>query len=166
MKACYPGTFDPVTVGHLDIIERASRMFDELDVLIMRNPRKKCIFTEEERLDMLERSVKELPRHDNIRVLIGTGLTVDFAQKIGARIMVRGIRAVSDYEYELQTATANLMLNESIETLFFIARPQYSFLSSSAVKEIAYNDGDISPLVPACILDEVVQRMHETAQQH
>lgn len=155
MKACYPGTFDPITNGHLDIIERASRMFDEVDVLIMVNPRKSCVFSVEERKDMIERCIQILPTKDKIKVMIGSGLTVDFAKEIGAGAIVRGIRAVSDYEYELQQATANLMLNDEIETLFFIARPEYSFLSSSVVKEIAQNGGDVTNLVPKTIRAEV-----------
>jgi len=159
MKACYPGTFDPITNGHLDVIERASRMFEEVDVLIMRNPRKSCAFSEEERLVMIQRCVEQLPAANRIKVMIGSGLTVDFAQRIGAGSIIRGIRAVSDYEYELQQATANQMLNESVETLFFIARPEYSFLSSSVVKEIALNGGDVSKLVPSVILQEVINKM-------
>lgn len=159
MKACYPGTFDPITLGHIDVIERASKMFDEVVVLIMYNPRKTCAFTEEERKQMIEESIQDLPNKDKISVMIGTGLTVEFAKSIGAGAMIRGIRAVSDYEYELQQATANLMLNDQIETLFYISRPDYSFLSSSVVKEIALNDGDISKLVPAAILDRVINKM-------
>ncbi|MBQ1324524.1 MAG: pantetheine-phosphate adenylyltransferase [Solobacterium sp.] len=155
MKACYPGTFDPITNGHLDVIERASRMFDELDVLIMRNVRKTTTFTEEERKNMLEKAIATLPDHDNIHVLIGTGLTVEMARKVGAQAIVRGIRAVTDYEYELQQATGNQVLAPEIETLFIIARPEYSFLSSSIVKEIAFYDGDISAFIPDVILDEI-----------
>ncbi|MBR2990559.1 MAG: pantetheine-phosphate adenylyltransferase, partial [Solobacterium sp.] len=129
MKACYPGTFDPITKGHLDVIERASKMFDELDVLIMRNVRKQSTFSEEERLHLIEEAVRTLPEHDNIHVMIGTGLTVEMARKIGAKSIIRGIRAVSDYEYELQQATGNQVLAPEIETVFIIARPEYSFLS-------------------------------------
>ena len=164
MKACYPGTFDPITSGHLDVIERASRMYDELVVLIMQNPRKTCVFTAEERKEMIEQSVAALPCHDKITVMIGSGLTVDYAGKIGCGAIVRGIRAVSDYEYELQQATANLMLNDKIETLFFIARPDYSFLSSSVVKEIALNDGDVTRLLPPEIVDRVVSQLKEKSR--
>ncbi|NCB33484.1 MAG: pantetheine-phosphate adenylyltransferase [Erysipelotrichia bacterium] len=161
MKACYPGTFDPITRGHINIIERASRMFEEVDVLIMVNPRKQCTFSEEERKDMIEQSIQNLTTKDRIRIMIGSGLTVDYADKIGAGAMIRGIRAISDYEYELQQATANLMLNDRIETLFFIARPEYSFLSSSVVKEIASNGGDVTELIPAEIHDEVIQKLQK-----
>ena len=159
MKACYPGTFDPITIGHLDIIERAAKKFDELDVLIMKNPRKNSSFTEEERKELIEKSISSLPCKVKIHVLIGNGLTVDFAKKINAGVIIRGIRAVSDYEYELQQATANQMLNEDIETLFFIARPKYSFLSSSVVKEIALNGGDIREFVPLEVVETVEKKL-------
>ncbi len=155
MKACYPGTFDPITNGHLDVIERAAGMFDELVVMIMRNVRKQSTFTEEERRSLIEKAVATLPHHDKIKVIIGSGLTVEMARKEGASAIVRGIRAVSDYEYELQQATGNQVLAPEIETLFIIARPEYSFLSSSIVKEIAYYDGDISSFIPPVILDEI-----------
>jgi pantetheine-phosphate adenylyltransferase len=158
MKVCYPGTFDPITKGHLDIIERAARSFDEVVILIMANPRKKCLFTAEDRKKIIEESLREIGSPANVSVEIGSGLTVDYAAKINCRGIIRGIRAVSDYEYELQQATANLMLAPDIETLFLIAKPQFSFLSSSVVKEISLNHGDISTLVPACIVD-VVNRM-------
>ena len=162
MKACYPGTFDPITKGHLDIIERAGRMFDEVVVLIMRNPSKKCLFSEEERKEMIEAAVKDLD--GTITVMIGTGLTVDYARSIGASAIVRGIRAVSDYEYELLQATANMYLNDRIETMLLIARPEYSFLSSSVVKEIGINRGDISGMVPPAILDLVAEKLAELSE--
>jgi pantetheine-phosphate adenylyltransferase len=155
MKACYPGTFDPITNGHLDLIQRASRMFDEVDVLIMKNPRKKAMFTEAERTKMIRKCVASLP---NVHVVVGEGLTVDYAARTGAGVIIRGIRAVADYEYELQQATANMMLNPDIETLFFVARPAYSFLSSSVAKEIGMNGGDISKIVPAEIIPEVKRK--------
>lgn len=161
MKACYPGTFDPITKGHLDIIERAASLFDEVVVLINHNPRKKCVWSEAERKDMIERCVASLPDHKKITVQIGNGLTVNYADRIGAGVIIRGIRAVSDYEYELTQATANMMLDGKIETVFLIARPEYSFLSSSAVKEIAENGGDITKLMPAEIVNEVKERMKD-----
>ena len=161
MKACYPGTFDPITYGHLDIIQRASRMFDEVAVLIMVNPRKQCLFTEEERIQMIYKGLQEMHCGNNVTVMVGNGLTVDFARKINAGVIIRGIRAVSDYEYELQQATANMLFDEDIETLFFVARPQYSFLSSSVVKEIALNGGDISKLLPKGIKESVEAKMKQ-----
>ncbi|MDO4415484.1 MAG: pantetheine-phosphate adenylyltransferase [Erysipelotrichaceae bacterium] len=160
MKACYPGTFDPITLGHLDIIERAAAIFDELDVLLMVNPRKKCLFDAETRKKMIEVSLAS-KGCSNVNVIIGEGLTVDFAAKTGSKAIVRGIRAVTDYEYELQQATANLMLDSDIETMFLIAKPEYSFLSSSVVKEIALNDGDISKMVPKEVVQPVMDAIHE-----
>ena len=159
MKACYPGTFDPITLGHVDIIERAAAIFDEVDVLLMVNPRKKCVFNAEERKKMIEDSLRSRGTCGNVKVVIGEGLTVDFAKKTGSKAIVRGIRAVTDYEYELQQATANLMLDPEIETMFLIAKPEYSFLSSSVVKEIALNDGDISRMVPPEVTDAVKKTM-------
>ena len=161
MKACYPGTFDPITNGHLDIIERASKMFEELDVFIMVNPRKICVFSAEERKKMIEDSLVSIDSPTNVKVFIGSGLTVDMARLHGCGAMIRGIRAVSDYEYELQQATANMMLGHDIETIFLIAKPQYSFLSSSVVKEIAMYRGDILNLVPVQIIDQVNAKLND-----
>lgn len=161
MKAVYSGTFDPITNGHLDIIERASHMFDEVVVLIMNNPRKQCLFSLEERKAMIEMSLSTLSTKDKLSVIIGEGLTVDMAKKLGAVAIVRGIRAVSDYEYELQQASANMMLNDKIETMLMIARPEYSFLASSVVKEIALYGGSIDGMVPDIIIDEVTLKMKE-----
>ena len=145
-KAIYPGTFDPITRGHLDIIRRASSLVDHLEVVIMHNPTKSSSdFSVEERLEMINTIIKEF---DNVSVSAQHGLTVDYAKKSGAKILFRGIRAVMDYEYELQQATANMVLAEDIETVFLLTRPKYSFLSSSVVKQIAVNKGDLSPFVP------------------
>lgn len=158
MKACYPGTFDPITNGHIDIIQRAARMYEELVVLIMANPRKKCLFSAEERKEFIERCLADLDMK-NVRVEIGSGLTVQYARKLGCKSMIRGIRAVSDYEYELQTATANLALDPEVETVFLIAKPEMTFLSSSVVKEIAMNGGKISGMVPSAIAEDVFLRI-------
>lgn len=154
--ACYPGTFDPITNGHLDIIRRASKMFDEVVVTIMVNPKKRVTFTDENRKEMIEKCTTNL---SNVKVVIGSGLTVEFAKSINATAIIRGIRAVADYEYELQQATANMMLNDQIETLFFVARPEFSFLSSSVAKEIAINGGDISKFIPNEIHNFVLQEL-------
>lgn len=158
-KVCYPGTFDPITLGHLDIIERAAKLYDEVIVMINHNPRKHCVFTEDERKDMIERSIATLPCANRVHVVIGEGLTVNAAAALGCSTIIRGIRAVSDYEYELSQATANMMLNNKVETVFLISRPEYSFLSSSTVKEIAENNGDITKLMPSVIVKEVTERM-------
>lgn len=154
--ACYPGTFDPITNGHLDIIRRASKMFDEVVVTIMVNPKKRVTFTDENRKEMIEKCITNL---SNVKVVIGSGLTVEFAKSINATAIIRGIRAVADYEYELQQAIANMMLNDQIETLFFVARPEFSFLSSSVAKEIAINGGDISKFIPNEIHNFVLQEL-------
>lgn len=159
MKAVYTGTFDPITNGHLDIIERASRMFDEVTVLIMQNPNKRCVYTALERQTMIKKSLHSIPGVNNVNVLIGEGLTVEMARKLGAVAIIRGIRAVSDYEYELKQATANMKLNPNIETMLIIARPEYSFLSSSVVKEIAAYGGNIEGMVPEAIIDEVREKL-------
>ncbi|MBR2792147.1 MAG: pantetheine-phosphate adenylyltransferase, partial [Erysipelotrichaceae bacterium] len=125
MKAIYPGSFDPITYGHVDIISRARQIFDELVIAIMVNDEKSGSFTMDERLEMVRECIRD---YDNVSEVIGNGLTVDFARKIGATVLVRGIRAVSDYEYELQLATANMTLAEDIHTIFILAKPEYSFL--------------------------------------
>lgn len=162
MKAIYSGSFDPVTVGHMDIIERASRMFDEVIILLMRNPKKKYTFSEEDRKRMIESAIAESGEIHNVTVVIGQGLTVDMADKLGASAIIRGIRAITDYEFELMQATANLKLNDRIETMLMIARPEYSFLSSSVVKEIAVNGGNIDNFVPASIADHVREVVQES----
>ena len=158
MKACYPGTFDPITLGHLDIIIRSANLFDEVDILIMENPRKQCTFSTQERKDMIEACLREVGGLDNVNVLVGSGLTVEFARQRGAHVIVRGIRAVTDYEYELTQATANMKLAGDIETVILIAKPEYSFLSSSVVKEIALNHGDIKGLLPDVIVGRVSEK--------
>lgn len=159
MKACYPGTFDPITNGHMDIIRRSAEVFEELVVLIMENPRKVCTFSAEERKQMIEDCLRS-EGLENVSVCIGSGLTVDYTRRLGAGIIVRGIRAVTDYEFELQQASANMMLADDIETLLLIAKPEFSFLSSSVVKEIALNHGRIDNLVPEAILTRVAEKLH------
>jgi len=154
-KALYPGSFDPVTYGHLDIINRASGLFDEVYVAIMKNEEKQTTFSVQERIEMLEKVTKTLP---NVKMIAEEGLTIDAARKYGATYLVRGIRAVSDYEYELQLATANMTLAEEIETIFFLTRPEYSFLSSSVAKSIAKHKGDVTQFLPEEIRDEVIAK--------
>ena len=155
-KAIYPGTFDPITLGHLDIIKRASTLVDQLEVVIMRNPNKSnSDFSVEERLEMISSVIQEF---NNVTVSAQTGLTVEYAKVSGASILIRGIRAVMDYEYELQQATANMVLAPTIETVFLLTRPQYSFLSSSVVKQIAQNKGDLTPFVPAKVKEFIEKK--------
>lgn len=158
IKAIYPGTFDPITVGHLDVIKRASKIYDKLVVAVMENSKKNCTFSEEERKVMIEKCVKDLP---NVTVAIGDGLTVDYAKKCGCKVIVRGIRAVSDYESELALATANMTLNKDIETVFMVAKPELSFLSSSIAKEIASFNGDISSYIPKPIIKDVSKKLYK-----
>ena len=155
-KALYPGSFDPVTNGHIDIIHRASRLVDELEVVIMVNPNKgSSTFSIEERLEMLKLATQTL---SNVSISAQTGLTVDYARKVGATVLIRGIRAVMDYEYELQQATANMVLAPDVDTVFLLTKPEYSFLSSSVVKSIALNHGDLSLFVPKEIEAKILKK--------
>ena len=140
----YPGTFDPITNGHLDIIKRSSNLFDKLYILVATNMNKHTMFTTEERINLIKEVVKDIP---NVEVTSSPLLTVDFAREVNANAMVRGLRMVSDFEYELQLATLNKHLNNDVETVFIMSSHEYSFLSSSSVKEIAKFSGDISPFV-------------------
>lgn len=151
--AVYAGTFDPPTIGHLDIIKRAANVFDELIVAIMKNSEKHSFFSTEERVEMLKEICKDL---DNVKIMVGDGLTVDLAKDHKANFLVRGIRAIMDYEYELQIASANMVIGENIETVFFLARPEHSYLSSSIVRSIAEHDGDISKFIPESIIENVI----------
>jgi pantetheine-phosphate adenylyltransferase len=153
-KAIYPGSFDPITNGHIDIIERCAAIVDELVVAIMINPDKQFAFTVEERLDMIRESVKHLP---NVTVDASTGLTVDYAQRIGAKLLIRGIRAVMDYEYEMQQATANMLLCPQIESIFLLSSPEHSFVSSSVVKNIVMNHGDVTYFVPPYVAKKLIE---------
>lgn len=146
--AVIPGTFDPITNGHLDIIERAAKIFDVLYVAVLNNSSKKPLFTVEERMEMIKQVTAHLP---NVAVESASGLTVDYAAKRGANAIVRGLRAVSDFEYEMQIASMNRTLNAEIETFFVMTNTKYSFLSSSMVKEVAQYQGDISELVPEMV---------------
>ncbi|CCO64654.1 Phosphopantetheine adenylyltransferase [Listeria monocytogenes serotype 4b str. LL195] len=150
--AVIPGTFDPITNGHLDIIERAAKIFDVLYVSVLNNSSKKPLFTIEERMEMIRQVTAHLP---NVQVESASGLTVDYAATRGATAIVRGLRAVSDFEYEMQIASMNRTLNAEIETFFIMTNTKYSFLSSSMVKEVAQYQGDISELVPEIVNEQV-----------
>jgi pantetheine-phosphate adenylyltransferase len=146
--AVYPGSFDPVTNGHIDLIQRSAALFDKVVVAILRNTEKAPLFTIEERVTMLEHVIRD-QHFENVSVSSFAGLLVDFVEQIGASVIIRGIRAVSDYEYELQMALMNRRLSSRIETVFLLPAEAYSFLSSKLVKEIAQLGGSISGLVPA-----------------
>ena len=158
IKAIYPGTFDPITVGHLDVIKRAAKVYDKVVIAVMENRSKSCTFTKQERVDMIKKCVKSLK---NVEVVLGDGLTIDMAKKFKCKVIVRGIRAVSDYESELALATANMDLNPTIETVFFVAKPELSFLSSSVAKEIASFGGKIDHYIPAPIIKEVSKKLYK-----
>ncbi|MEF2965275.1 pantetheine-phosphate adenylyltransferase [Paenibacillus sp. M1] len=143
--AVYPGSFDPVTKGHMDIIQRASRQFDKLIVAVLNNLSKNPLFTVEERKDLLRSVTGHLP---NVEVDSFRDLLVNYMNHKQAHVIVRGIRSVTDFEYELQLASTNQKLNSDVETIFMMTNPKYSYLSSSVVKEIAYFNGDVSDLVP------------------
>lgn len=154
--AVYPGSFDPITNGHLDLIERASRLFERLIVAILRNEAKKPLFSVEERLEMAREVLRGYP---NVEVASFGGLLVEFAASRGARVILRGIRAISDYEYELQMALMNRRLAPDIETLFLMAAEDYSFLSARLVKEVVALGGDVSGLVPPLVEERLRKRL-------
>ncbi|HLR34223.1 MAG TPA: pantetheine-phosphate adenylyltransferase [Tissierellales bacterium] len=156
MAVIYPGSFDPVTYGHLDIIKRCSKKFEKVVVAILKNPSKKTMFTVEERVELLE---KELKDSNNVEVDTFSGLLIDYAYEKEITTMVRGLRAVSDFEYEMQMALANRKLNNDIETLFMVSGGEYAYLSSSIVKEIATFNGDISCFVPKSVKEAIEMKL-------
>ncbi len=156
MKAMYPGSFDPITLGHLDVIKRACRMVDELFVVVMINPLKKYFFTIDERMRLIREATRDL---ENVRVDSHEGLLVDYAQSKGINVVIRGLRAITDFEYELQMANANRKLLPGLETVFFMTDEKYSFISSTLVKEVALLGGDISPWVPEAVLEAFKEKL-------
>lgn len=156
--AVCPGSFDPITYGHLDIIQRGAKIFDELYVGVLHNSAKKSLFTVEERVQLIEEATSHIP---NVKVDSFQGLLVDYAKEKNAIAVIRGLRAVSDFEYEMQITSMNRLLNDQIETFFIMTNNQYSFLSSSIVKEVAKYGGDISELVPECVQKRLSRKMTE-----
>ncbi len=154
MIAIYPGSFDPVTLGHLDIIERGSRLFTQVVVAVVRNPNKTPLFTVQQRLEQIRHSTKHLP---NVEVDAFDGLTVNYAHMRQASVLLRGLRAISDFEVELQMAHTNKTLSTDIETVFLATSNEYSFLSSSVVKEIARFGGSVDHLVPPHVALDIYQ---------
>ena len=153
-----PGSFDPVTLGHLDIITRAARMFDRVVVAVLVNSSKTPTFSTEERMELLRDAVSDLP---NVDIVSFEGLLAEYCKKCGVGTIVKGLRAVSDFEYEFQMALANKKLNPELETVFLAADADSTFLSSSMVREIASMGGDISNFVPACVHDRIVERLRK-----
>ena len=150
-----PGSFDPITFGHLDIVERASSIFDEVVIAVMVNKTKQTLFTVEERIEMTKKVTSKFP---NVKVDSWSGLLVDYCKKNDISIIVKGLRAVTDFDYELQMSQINLQL-QGVETLFLSTAPAHSFLSSSLVKEIASHGGDVSSYIPAILLERLKDRL-------
>lgn len=157
-NAVYAGTFDPVTNGHLDIIERASRMYDCLYVTIFNNPTKHTMFSLEERIQLLKEVTKKF---DNVIVDASDELAVEYAKKVGANFLVRGLRATMDFEYELQLAFSNQYLDDSVDMVFLMTRPNHSFISSSSVKEIASHHHSVKGLVPEVVENALKLKINE-----
>jgi pantetheine-phosphate adenylyltransferase len=155
-RAIYPGSFDPLTFGHIDIIERSVRLFDTVVVALLTNPQKTPLFTVEERVEILEQILK--PRFPTVEIEVFHGLLVDYAMHKNANVIVRGIRAVTDFEYEFQMALMNRRLAPTIETVFMMPAENYSYLSSKLVKEIAELGGNVSGLVPEIVEKRLKQR--------
>ncbi|MEH7106883.1 MULTISPECIES: pantetheine-phosphate adenylyltransferase [Bacillaceae] len=150
--AVCPGSFDPITYGHLDIIRRGAKVFDKVNVVVLNNSAKNPLFTVEERITLIKEVTKEMP---NVEVDQFSGLLVDYAKSVNATAILRGLRAVSDFEYEMQITSMNRYLNDQLETFFMMTNNQYSFLSSSIVKEAAKYNGNISGLVPPIVESEL-----------
>ncbi|TVR03787.1 MAG: pantetheine-phosphate adenylyltransferase [Spirochaetaceae bacterium] len=156
LRALYPGSFDPPTNGHLNIIQRCSQIFDAIDVVIAMNPHKNYTFSAEERYEMMQELLSE---YANVSVHLWDRLVVDFADKVSARVMIRGVRALGDFEYEFELSMLNRGLNTKVETFFIPTDPQYFVLRSTAIKELARLGGDISTMVPPSVADRLRNTM-------
>ncbi len=155
-SAIYPGTFDPCTFGHIDIIKRAANIFDEVIVSVLNNKEKTPLFSTEERVNILKEAIKDVP---NVRVTSFEGLLTDYCKEMGINVVIRGLRAVTDFEYELQMSQMNRKLsNNRVETIYFNTTLKYSYLSSSAVKQIAQFHGDLTPFVPEFVAKMLYDR--------
>ena len=161
LRAVYPGSFDPVTFGHLDIITRSAKLVDELIVGVLVNNAKSPLFSVEERVKILEKTVENLP---NVKVIPFEGLLVEFVRKMEAQMVVRGLRAITDFEYELQMAQTNHKLEPDLETIFLTTSLDYSYLSSSTVKEVAAFGGDISQFVPHIVIERMQEKMDKKGE--
>ncbi|MBU6354139.1 MAG: pantetheine-phosphate adenylyltransferase [Cyanobacteria bacterium REEB498] len=160
MRALYPGSFDPLTLGHLDLIERGALLFDGLVVAVLRNPSKNPCFSVEQRLRQIQLATAHLP---SVEVAAFDGLTVDFAQRCGAGVILRGLRALSDFEYELQIAHTNKSLAPRLETLFLATATAHSFLSSSVVREVARFGGAVDHMVPTGVAEDLARLFNQTS---
>ena len=159
--AIYPGSFDPVTYGHLDVIRRASLITDRLIVGVLNNPSKNTLFTVEERVELLKQAVSGI---ENVEIRSFSGLTVDFARLCGANVIVRGLRAVTDFEYELMLSQTNRKLCPDVDTIFLTTSLQYAYLSSSVVKEVAMYNGNISEFVPEFVEKQIKDKMSQRGE--
>lgn len=157
-RAVYPGSFDPITNGHLDIISRASKVFDEVIVGVLINPNKNGLFDIEERVNLIQKCIKSF---NNVKVESFSGLLINFMKNVDATVIVKGLRAVSDFEYEFQMALMNNKLNPNIETVFMMTNAKYSYLSSSSVKQVAMFGGCIKGLVPDIIIKDIVNKINK-----
>ena len=158
LRAIYPGSFDPVTNGHIDIIHRAAQISDELIVGVLQNKAKTPLFSVEERVTMLNEVTKNMK---NVKIIPFEGLLIDFAKQMDAKVIVRGLRAITDFEYELQMSQTNRKLNSDVETIFLTTSLDYSYLSSTTVKEVASFDGDISQFVPEFVANKITEKIKE-----
>lgn len=159
--AIIPGSFDPITNGHMDIIERSSKIFDEIIVAILINPDKKYLFSLKERVNMIEDAISTLPDSKNIKVDSFSGLLVNYARNKKANVIVRGLRAVSDFEYEMQLTAMNKLLDENIETFYMMTNTKYSFVSSSIVKGVSGFGADLTKLVPKVVAEKLEKKLKE-----
>lgn len=156
--AIYPGSFDPITKGHLDVLERAASMFDKVIIAVLDNTKKKCLLTTKERVDLIKKSTSYLK---NVEVDSFDGLTIEYARKKNATILIRGLRAVTDFEYEMQLSQMNSTLAPEVNTIFLITKPEFNFISSSAIKEIVMMKGEISEFVPKVVRDFLFEKFNK-----
>lgn len=152
--ALYPGSFDPITKGHIDILKNGAEIFDKVIIAVAKNSEKNAFLSVTNRVELIKNSVKDIP---NVEVDSFEGLTIEYAKRRGASVILRGLRAVSDFEYEMQLSQANSALSSDIKTIFMITKPKYNFISSSTIREIYLNNGDISKFVPECV-NEYLQK--------
>lgn len=157
-RAVYPGSFDPVTLGHLDVMKRSAQLVDELIVAVLQNNKKNPLFSVEERVKILREVTKDI---SNIRIESFDGLSIDFVKKCQAQFLVRGLRAITDFEYELQMAQTNRIMDPDIDTIFLTTSLEYAYLSSSTVKEVAYYGGNISKFVPEIVVREMEKKIRK-----
>lgn len=155
VKAIYPGSFDPITLGHLDIIRRIQPLFSELVVVVANSQRKQYLFSLEERVKLISENLKGL---SNVKIDKCDGLITEFASEVGAKVMVRGLRAVADFEYEFAMANMNKSLKDDLETMIVFTRPEYSFVASHMVKEVAHHRGDLKSLVPSNVAEALLKK--------